>query len=961
MIAKPESRLNDRLGIPDFAAVADGALCGYVELKAPGEGADATRYRGRNKEQWERFRSLPNVVYTDGNEWCLYQNAEAADALLRFRKDIRTHGAAAVTDADADRFATIAAKFLAWSPVIPKNSKDQAVLLAPLCRLLRGDVAEALRDPDSPLHPLAADWRALLFPEADDERFADAYAQTVTFALLLARSEGADVSTPSGAVDGLSAGHTLLSRALQVLTDARSRVEIEPSLRLLRRVVNAFPPAAARPAAGDDPWLFFYEHFLAEYDPRLRKDSGVYYTPVEVVRCQVALVDELLRDELGKPGGFADAGVVTLDPAVGTGTYLLGVIDHALTRVADEQGPGMVPARARTLAANLYGLEIMVGPYAVAELRLTRALQDRGATAAATGLGVYLADTLESPNGRPPALPAFFEPIAEQHRKALELKARTSVIVCLGNPPYDRHEAVGAETRGDRARTGGWVRWGDAANPDAAILNDFVTPARDAGHGGDIKNLYNLYVYFWRWALWKVFEHAPAGAAGVVSFITPASYLRGDAFVGLRDLLRRLCHEVWVIDLGGEGRGTRRDENVFNIQTPVAVCVAVRTGAKDRDKPARVRYVRLRGTRDDKLKKLSAVEGFRSLPWKTCPKEWHAPFRPKGTGAYFRHPKLTDLMPWVATGIETKRPWVYAPDINTLARRWKALLRSVDPSRAFVETRDRKLTGKYPLIAGFDFPGRSQKPVGNEKPGTTFPGYRGVAYRAYGRAIIIADNRLSDYVRTGLWYSFGIRQVYFSTLATQPLGPGPALVASALVPDRHFFRGSFGGKNTIPLYRDAAGREPNILPGLRELWGGGSGGASRPRTSRRMCTRCSAPRRSSSGSTTNSKTATSASRSRSTPASSTGPSPPAAGSCSSTLTANGTRRRACGRGTSPAGPPAARSRSVTRRPTTRTDSGMTPPAGRSASARGPSPPSPRRSGSTRSPACGWSIRGSGIG
>jgi predicted helicase len=169
------------------------------------------------------------------------------------------------------------------------------------------------------------------------------------------------------------------------------------SLDLLLRVIAEVPPATF--VGPKDPWLYFYEDFLAAYDPKLRKDTGAYYTPVEVVHCQVRLIDDLLVNRLNKSLGFADPGVVTLDPAVGTGTYLLGVIEHALNQVEEEQGEGAVAGQAATLAKNLYGFELMVGPYAVAELRVSRALRDRGASLSADGTHIYLTDTLESPHG----------------------------------------------------------------------------------------------------------------------------------------------------------------------------------------------------------------------------------------------------------------------------------------------------------------------------------------------------------------------------------------------------------------------------------------------------------------------------------------------------------------------------------------------------------------------------------
>ena len=255
-MAKAESRLGDRLGIPDYGILAENALLGFVELKAPGHGADTARFKGRDKEQWERFRSQPNILYTDGQEWCLYQNGEPVGELLRFQKDITKHGAKGVSDADADRFHAVLTQFLAWKPSIPKEPAKRAELLAPLCRLLRGDVAEALRDPASPLVNLRDDWRKLLFPNADDAHFADAYAQTVTFGLLLARSEGADVSDLRAATATLQAGHTLLSRAVEVLTDENCLMEIAASVRVLQRVIAAFPDTAMATAT-DDPWLYF--------------------------------------------------------------------------------------------------------------------------------------------------------------------------------------------------------------------------------------------------------------------------------------------------------------------------------------------------------------------------------------------------------------------------------------------------------------------------------------------------------------------------------------------------------------------------------------------------------------------------------------------------------------------------------------------------------------------------------
>ncbi|RPI59663.1 MAG: DNA methyltransferase, partial [Planctomycetaceae bacterium] len=280
VVCAGETRLADRLGKPDYAVHAANLLAGYVELKKPGMGANPNRFTGHPAQQWKRFQAIPNLIYCDGNDWGLYRNGQAVRPIVRLSGDVATDGAKAVTEKDAVAVMGLLTDFLQWQPIIPRNVKDLADLLAPLCRMLRDDVTDALKDPQSPLVQLATDWRRLLFPYASDEQFADAYAQTVTFALLLARGEGAASLTLESARAVLTADHSLLSRAIQVLTDPNAQKEISASLNLLIRVIGIVPLDAM--SGPREPWLYFYEDFLAAYDPKLRKDAGAYYTPVEV-------------------------------------------------------------------------------------------------------------------------------------------------------------------------------------------------------------------------------------------------------------------------------------------------------------------------------------------------------------------------------------------------------------------------------------------------------------------------------------------------------------------------------------------------------------------------------------------------------------------------------------------------------------------------------------------------------
>ena len=814
LVCTGEAPLPDRLGRPDFAVHRNGLLAGYVELKAPGAGANASRFKGRNRAQFKRFAAVPNILYSDGNEWALYRRGKRVGPLLRLSGNIVEDGAKAVSEEDAPAVERLLRNFLCWEPALPQdrngriNLRDFAATLAPLCRMLRDDVADALRDEQSPLLALAQDWRHLLFPEATDGQFADAYAQTVAFALLLGRSEGAQPLTLESAQQALAAQHSLLSRALQVLTDPKARTDMAASLDLLLRVISVVPRSLFLGA--QDPWLHFYEDFLAAYDPQLRKNAGAYYTPLEVVHAQVRLVDELLSQRLGKPDGFADLEVLTLDPAVGTGTYLLGVIEHALGRVEARQGAGAVAGQATSLARNLYGFELLVGPYAVSELRISRALGDRGAALPAEGTHIHLTDTLESPHAQPPQTPLFLQPIAEQHRKALAVKSAVPVIVCLGNPPYDRHEAA---TALNKARTGGWVRWGDEDREAPPILNDFLAPAKRTGHGVRVKNLYNLYVYFWRWALWKVFEQEAGGGPGIVSFISASSYLDGDAFRGMREHLRRVCDEIWILDLGGEGRGTHRSDNVFAIQTPVAIAVAMRA-KQPNPAPAAVHYASIEGTRREKLAKLEAIDGLGKVEWRDCPEEWQAPFRPAGEGDYFSWPLLTDLMPWQQSGVKAGRTWVIAPDRETLNRRWSALLQAEGKERRAL-FKDSPTGRQVHQAAVASAPSETQlAPVAALRKGSPAPEIAGFAYRSFDRQFIFSDARLIDRPGPSLWSAHSKQQVYLTSLLNHPLGEGPALTASSHLPDLHHFRGSYGAKEVLPLYRTADAAKPNLSPGL---------------------------------------------------------------------------------------------------------------------------------------------------
>ena len=779
-------------GRPDFGVTVKSLLVGHIELKAPEKSIEPSKFKGNDKQQWEKFKNLPNLIYTNGSSWILYRTGERVGKAVKFSGDVSSDGAEAITSQNADALLSMFRDFLSWEPTVPSNPKALAEILAPICRLLRTDVLTALEDPKSNLTTLAQDWRIYFFPDADDKQFADAYAQTLTYALLLAKFSGAVDLSLTQAVKTIRKGHNLLADTLKILGDEAAREQIDVSLSLLERLISAIDISALIRREDEDPWLYFYEDFLAQYDPKMRKERGVYYTPIPVIQTQVRLVSELLAEHFDAEFSFVDENVVTLDPACGTGTYILTAVKHGLDQITAARGAGMRVSAATTAAANIHAFEILVGPYAVAHLRLTQQILSEGGTLPDNGVHVYLTDTLESPYAELAGhLPFSYKSFGEEHKRVQSIKQNTPILVCIGNPPYARQH-IEDEDQGIERRKGGWVRFEDnhqEVDKQKPILQDFLDPLTQAGQGVHAKNLYNDYVYFWRWALWKVFEANEDSKAGIVSFITASSYLKGPGFMGMRKVMRQTFDEMWIIDLEGDNLGARKTENVFAIQTPVAIAIGVRYGQPQSETPAKVHYTRIDGTEKEKLTKLEHITSFQSLEWKDCPTEWTDLFLPIGYTDYEKWAKLTDLFPWQENGVQFKRKWVIGESIAVLQERWKKLINNQnlpEKKKLFKETDARQIIKQYPLLEDRGYLLSSIAYITSDILPIEPIRY---AYRSFDRQWALLDNRLCDRPRPNLLQSYGDKQIYMISLLTKVLGNGASAVASAEILDTDYFCG----------------------------------------------------------------------------------------------------------------------------------------------------------------------------
>ncbi len=811
VVAVGESSIADLKTRPDYAITVGGALVGFIELKAPGKGGDPRRFKtGHDKAQWQRLQSLPNLIYSDGNEFSLWRSGELATAVVRLDGDVETSGAALSA---GPGLLALFDFFLQWQPIPPRSAQELAEVTARLCRLLRDEVIEALERKTEALTTLAYDWRGLLFPQASDEQFADGYAQAVTFGLLIARARGIAIGNDLHKVaEGLKDSASLIGAALQLLTDNQeTRRALNTALSTLERVLDAVDwPTISKGKA--DAWLYFYEDFLEIYDNTLRKQTGSYYTPPEVVGAMVALVDQALkRPGFNLPRGLAADSVTVADPATGTGTFVLGVLRHLAARIRADEGEGAVPAGIESALKRLVAFELQLGPFAVAQLRLLAEVVALTGAMPKAAPRMYVTDTLSNPHDDGGSFPGFTAAIGQQRKAANRVKREQPITVVIGNPPYK-----------DKAKgLGGWVEGASRQKGDYAPLDDWQ-PLPEWRLGAHAKHLRNLYVYFWRWASRKVFEdlpgQAPGGGSGIVAYITVAGFLSGPGFERMRQDLRERCHEIWVIDCSPEGHQPEAATRIFQaVQQPVCIVIATRFGSGAKTELAHVRWRALpAGHRSGKFEALGALS-LHAPGWMDCPREGRAPFLPASVGAWATYPALQDFFVYDGAGVQPKRVWVIAPDAGSLVKRWRALVEA--PAEKKESLFHPTLRNGVPAdrhvrsILTETLPGYSPatSPLISETSECPVPVQYG--FRSFDRQWIIPDIRVITQPNARLWQTQSSMQSFATALSSQAPTSGPALTFTGLVPDNDHYRGSFAGR-VFPLWADAEATRPNLRPTL---------------------------------------------------------------------------------------------------------------------------------------------------
>ena len=356
---------------------------------------------------------------------------------------------------------------------------------------------------------------------------------------------------------------------------------------------------------------------------------------------------------------------------------------------------------------------------------------------------------------------------------------------------------------------GGWVE--DRGRGLRAPLDDWQPPPK-WGVGAHAKHLRNLYVYFWRWAAWKVFGGDPYRGGtdkseakwterrGIVCFITVAGFLNGPGFQKMRADLRREADEIYVVDCTPEGHQPPISSRIFQaVQQPVCIVLALRRSAQKSENPATVRFRSLsEGSRALKFQELAGLT-IDDEAWVEAPAEWRAPFLPAGAAAWVSYPALEDLFTYNGSGVMTGRTWAIAPDAESLRRRWERLRDELDAetkAKLFHPHEGGDRTIKKVVreaLHGYPHPASS---VNADKSGGAAP--IRYSFRSFDRQWIVPDNRLINRANPQLWKAASGEQVYVTAPHDRTPTNGPALTMAGLIPDLHHYHGR--GGRAFPLW-----------------------------------------------------------------------------------------------------------------------------------------------------------------
>ena len=631
-----EPRKIDQIGRPDFIARDRLLPLGYIEAEAYGR--DLNNLTRHAATQNTRFiENLDNFILTNFVEFRLY-----TDGQLRSTANVED---------SSEHLERLLERFLSADRVQIGTPEALAKHLARRTRELQIQIETTLTDENSQIYSMFSAFKEHLLATLTPDDFADMYAQTLAYGLFAARCilpNGTNFSRHTAAATLPKSNPFLIQLFHHVdsPTLEKNITYILDDIEILLRNVSKemLRTAFSVQTHFEDPVIHFYETFLAEYDPQRRVDRGVYYTPPQVISYIVRSVDHLLKTELNRPDGLADDNTLILDPATGTGGFLLAVLDHIREYVTTHYGTGDWNQYVNAeLVKRLFGFELLVAPYTIAHLKLGLFLQEQG-WQATERLGIYLTNTLEEPIEREQRLP-FADFISDEANAAVAVKRDKPVLLILGNPPYPQASANPSREGRKLTFIGQLIE--DYRQIDGEPLGDKNSKVLQAD-----------YVKFTRWAQWRIDKNGE----GVIGYIVNNSFLDGPTFRGMRQSLLDSFNTIYLLNLHGSSRITEvvpeaeRDENVFDISQGVCILLCV----KECGNPAstKIYYADIWGPREEKYNILSETD-VQSTEWcelqPTSPYYLFVPQATEQVAEYEAGWIITDIFQTDSVGIVTGR------------------------------------------------------------------------------------------------------------------------------------------------------------------------------------------------------------------------------------------------------------------------------------------------------------------
>ena len=612
-------------GAPDYILTKKDIPVGFIEAKDIGDiDLDGKK---KNKEQFDRYKaSLSNLIFTNYLDFYLYQNGQFITKIAIAK--LTDNGIEALPE-NFQTFENLIKDFCVHISQNIKSSKKLAEMMAGKARLLSDVIEKALTSDEtnqenSTLKDQMLAFREILIHDITAKGFADVYSQTIAYGMFAARLHDATLPTFSRAeaAELIPKSNPFLRKLFGYIAgpdiDDRIKWIVDSLVEIfLACNVEEILKNYGKQTKMEDPIIHFYETFLSEYDPKLRKARGVWYTPAPVVNFIVRAVDDILKTEFDLPQGLADTSkikikvdeqgkkieqevhkVQILDPATGTGTFLAEVVKHIHKKFEGQQGIWSNYVETHLLP-RLNGFELLMASYAMAHLKLDLLLTETGFKPTKNQrLKIYLTNSLEEHHQDTGTL--FANWLSQEANEANHIKRDAPVMCVIGNPPYS----------GISSNNGEWM---------SKLINDYKYV--DGVHFNERKHWLNDdYVKFLRYGQHFIEKNG----SGVLAFINPHGFLDNPTFRGMRWNLLKTYDKIYTIDLHGNAKKKETapdgsaDQNVFDIMQGVSINIFVKTGKKKTGELGRVFHFDLYGKREVKYDFL-INNSLRSVDFKELP------------------------------------------------------------------------------------------------------------------------------------------------------------------------------------------------------------------------------------------------------------------------------------------------------------------------------------------------------